>query len=217
MADSEQKPTPDISGTISGMSELGKTFHIVRSKAIDEYASYEKSLFYLFAHLLGVQFDYAGVPFFRLNNAPTRLIILEKLLRKRHGDKYITFWNSLAKILRPFDDERNRVVHWSVHVQLNVGRGSEVIGIWLAPPDFWDRMSDPTATLTLDGLGEFIAKCDFFSRLISVFFVVLRGDTNIPAAWPGIFQQPLIYPPPDTHPLSLNYKAPETPPQSSPA
>jgi hypothetical protein len=33
--------------------------------------------------------------------------------------------------------------------------------------------------------------------------------------WLDIFQQPIVYPPPDTHPLSPNYKAPETPPQSS--
>ena len=47
-------------------------FFIARAEAIDHYARYEQIIGRIFAHLLGTPLDYAGVVFFKLNNAPSK-------------------------------------------------------------------------------------------------------------------------------------------------
>jgi hypothetical protein len=73
--------------------------------------------------------------------------------------------------------------------------------------------------ITISELEDFIAKADFVNRSLNMFFLQLRGGFGpqhpMHATWREIFAQPASYPPPDTNPLSRNWKAPESPPQSS--
>src|SRR5258708_4463817 len=190
-------------------------FQLTRGRAIQSYTTVELSLAMLFSQLMGVPQDYAGVSFFRINNARARLGILERLLKKRHSSNYNLFWNSLRKELRILDDERNNVVHWAEIAHID-GQpdGTTRKTIKLAPPNFWDR-TENTPELELTNLLDFILKCDFFARLVNMFFITLSGqmeqlarDEQYKTTWLGIFQQPIIYPPLHSHPL---YRKPTEP------
>lgn len=193
------------------MNEMTKNFFIARAKAINDYAHYETALLFLFSHFLGAAIDYAGIPFFQLNNAHARIIILDKLLKKKYGNTYNKFWDSLGGTLRELDVERNHIVHWVTQATIKDGK---VVDIGLIAPNVLDwRPGHPR--IDLDRLNAFMEQCAFFSQLLAKFWSLLHGQ-KLPDAWRDIFQQPVVYPPPESHPL---YKKPlefETPPQSSP-
>jgi hypothetical protein len=114
--------------------EDDRLFLLARGRAIEAYAIYEQSLARLYAELLGVSLDYAGITFFRINNARARLAIIERLIHKRHGSQYSKFWNSLRRLLRGLDERRNQIVHWtSVDEISDAGRLHT-----LAAPNFLD-------------------------------------------------------------------------------
>lgn len=190
-------------------------FQLTRGRAIQSYTTVELSLAMLFSCLMGVPQDYAGVSFFKINNARARLSILERLLKKRHGAAYNIFWNALEKELNTLDSTRNKVVHWAEVANLE-GQPDGAVSktVKLAPPNFWDR-TENTPELAMNDLLDFILKCDFFSRLLNMFFITLSGqlekmakDEKYKTTWRGIFQRPITYPPPDSHPL---YRKPPAP------
>ncbi len=176
------------------------------------YANYEQSLAALFAHLMSVTPDYAGVPFFRLNNARARSEILERLLHKRHGSDYNVFWNSLKRYhMRPLDERRNNVVHWGsmANVFLHAETKEAKVIPSLDPQNFWDR-TENTPKAYLDDLYDFMLRCDFVMRLVNMFVLVISGKTaeidnaQVQAelqTWREICQQQVTYPPPSSHPL----------------
>jgi hypothetical protein len=187
----------------------GLLFLVARGRAVESYALYEQSLAMFYSTLLGVSQDYAGVTFFRINNARARLAILERLLRKRTADTYSIFWNSLAKELRRLDERRNQVVHWTSVVIVGPDKnGQPARTSTLGPPNVWDRTED-TPSILLGDLLEFIQQCDFFSRLLNIFTLTISGQLEAMqaqqpeylATWRKVFVQPVTYPPPDNHPL----------------
>lgn len=196
------------------MSELIQQFHAARGKAINYYAQYEVSLGLVFAKLLDVQPDFAGVPFFKINNAPARIQIIERLLRKRHGSTYNAFWNSLTGPLRRLDEERNHVVHWLMVTRLDLSKQPQITGAILTPPNIFDR-TEGTKDLTINDINEFSVKCEFYNAVIGMFNAHLLMAENIPPAWRDIFQQPVVYPPPNTHPLFQMWKERQSQPGSS--
>ena len=178
---------------------------LARAKAIQGYATVEQSLCTLFAHLLGAPPDLAGIVFFRIINSRSRNGIMEGLLKRRAQAEYRAFWVSILKLITVADQQRNEIVHW--HMSVNIS--PPTIEVRLIPPNFW-IMTDSTPYYTGAKLLEFEAKCDFLSRSLMMFYLLLR--TDLPSAnretWHEICQRELTYPPPDTHPLSPNYKAP---------
>lgn len=177
--------------------EVIATFYIARARAIDNYARCEVVMGMIFANLLGVPLDYAGVPFFKINNAPSRIVIIERLMKKRHGNTYKTFWDSMAGKLRGLDEERNHIVHWIVLNHLLKGH---VYKLTLTPPNLFDRTTEMKDT-TLDDLNKFSEKCKFCTHLLHTFHTLLTQPGHLPDALHDIFQQRVVYPPPDTHPL----------------
>jgi hypothetical protein len=182
------------------MNELVQRFHIARGKAIDYYAQYEVSLGLVFSKLMDVPPDFAGVPFFKINNAPARIQIVDRLLHKRHGSKYNAFWNSLSGPLRDLDTYRNQVVHWLMLTHLDTAKRPQMTHITLTPPNIYDRR-DGVTDLTIDDINQFAAKAKFYGQVLGMFHVFLLNPENVKPAWRDIFHQPVVYPPPDTHPL----------------
>lgn len=178
--------------------ETHQTFMVARASAIERYADIEQILASLCAYLMGVTVDIAGIPFFRMNNARARLAMLKRLLKKKHGDTYNNFWNSLAKELKPIDDKRNLIVHWITEktVTSNNERWSCLVGA-----NYWDR-TENSEKIYLNDIYEFILRCHFFYHLIQNFlWVISESPKKIHASWPEICQQPVVYPPLNTHPL----------------
>lgn len=182
--------------------EVSRDFLVARAVAIARYAMLENSLAQLFAHLMDVEPDVAGVIFFKINNSRARNAAIERFLKKKHGDAYNIFWNSLEKQLRTLDGERNNIVHWATSTKISVDTNPQsTIKLELIPPNFWDR-SESTPAISITDLYDFILQCDFISRLVNIFLWKLSGLYDVSACL-DIFQQPVTYPPPDTHPLCL--------------
>jgi len=200
-------------GAVSAQS-AGDGFWALRGHAIQQYANIERSLCMLFAELASLKHDVAGLIFFRITNPRSVGAILQDLLNKRHGDAYSKFWNSFAKLVQRAIETRNHVVHWNVATFIDGGYA----GTKLVPADVFNYGTGSPTPIGSAELVDFIRKCDFISRLCNMFSLHLdAGHPGVPhAPWPDIFQQPVVYPPPDTHPLSPKWKAPETPPPPSP-
>ncbi len=190
--------------------EEGRDFLLARGRAVESYALFEQSLASLYAGLMGILPAYAGITFFRISNARSRLAILERLLEKRHGATYDIFWTSISGKLQALADERNRIVHWTSVAEIGLhGGGQQPTRLsTLAPPNIWDRTVN-TPKIVIEDLFDFILKCDYYSRLINLFWLLTSGEmerlqTHNPeviATWREIFQKQVVYPPPSTHPL----------------
>jgi hypothetical protein len=190
----------------------------MRGMAIQSYANLEQSLCAIFATTLGTKIERAAIVFFKINNARSRNDMLEKLLKRHAGDAYSCFWNSVTSHLRCLDQKRNEIVHWHEAMDFTSEDGKTArIAMTLIPPNYW-AASD--AKIQINDLGDFLNKCDFFSRLLNMFSARALDATGNPAlhndaTWQKIFHEPVIYPPPASHPLLQMPKAPEPPPQSS--
>ena len=189
--------------------EISRDFLIARATAISRYAILENSLASFFSSLMGTSEDIAGITFFRINNARSRIAILERLLKKKYEDKFNSYWNSLAKHLRNLDGTRNNIVHWATETYINTDlpTAQQVTSLKLIPPNFWDRTQN-SPDITLNELYDFILKCDFFARLINIFNWDVNGNPyapqkHIPNSNDEMYSQPISYPPPDDHPLLL--------------
>jgi hypothetical protein len=199
---------------------------IARAVAIEEYASVESAMSRVFAALLGTTDRKGSIVFFAIVNTRSRNSILEALLEDKHGKKYDAYWygepgspgkprtGGLITLIRQLDDLRNHIVHWHPVRQISQSGTSEA----LYPPHFWHRapLADP---ITHEFLIEFAQKANFVYRSLSMFYFFTTAYDRLSAesqkTWLEIFARPAIYPPSSTHPISPNYKAPESPPRSS--
>lgn len=191
---------------------------IAREQAIQAYANLEQSLASIFATLLKTDYETAGIVFFRIINSRSRNIILEDLFKKRYKTKFSSYRNSIISMIKNTDNERNQIIHWHVIKEINIGADfSSTAHFRLQPPNFWKTGPDKPSMHSLE-LQDFRHRCDFLSRSINRFQLFMLNKLDGPAlqTWLEIFQQPAVFPPPDTHPLSPNYKGPDTPPRSSP-
>lgn len=182
-------------------------FHLARATALDAYATLESAMMTLYAHLMGVKNDIAGVTFFRLNNARQRNAILGRLIKKRHKDKYNLFWNSVEKHLNMLDATRNQVVHWTVADHTSANEKGQTRWMSLVPPNFWDR-DENTPEMRLADVHDFIVKAQFFTRALQALLWTMDGKKKIRQSWRDICLQPLAYPPPNTHPLFQSWQEP---------
>jgi hypothetical protein len=193
-------------------------FWAVRGKAIEAYAHVEHGLLNLFSSFAGIKPDVASVVFFRITNPRVLGEILNTLLEKKYPKGYSTFWNSLDKTIRDLSETRNRVVHWVVSIYADKNGYK---GIGLVPQDFFNKRPGAKSTVKTDDLVDFIAKCDFVWNLCNMFTMFLDPEVTPhwtpeeQQTWRDIFQQPVVYPPPSTHPLFPTPKESEIQPQPS--
>jgi hypothetical protein len=171
------------------------------AQAIEIYASLEQGLARLLQIFLGVNAKQAGIIYFRIVNTRSRSLTLTELFegeRRNHAEK---FWESLLKELRILDQQRNEIVHWHMVTEV----GEEQVRHHLSPPMFWIRKGE-SAKYYSEQLHKFIHRCEFVVRTVNMFILYLEGclddDSENAQIWRRKFQQPIIYPPGDTHPLS---------------
>ena len=190
---------------------------IAIAHAIQSYAQLEQSLCHIMAYTGDIKGDVAATIFFKIAAASARNSILEKLIRKKFGDRFNLFWNAFFKDLRVTDQRRNEIVHWNVVNSISFkDEHTAVVTPTLNPPNFWDRDKN-TPSLGIPELVAFIAKCSTYSRLCTMFFASTSGKMPLDAAkeWLDIFQQPLVYPLPEDHPLNRKPPKPDIQSQSS--
>jgi hypothetical protein len=195
-------------------------FWSLRGRAIDAYAGLEQSLCHLLSMFSETKFDVASIIFFKITSAQARDAILEKLVKRKFGNAYSVFWNSVTRLNGQLAQTRNEIVHWTVR-ELIINNGPPSVG--LKPPSIHDVIDPNKPERTAKDLIEFIDKCKFVSSLCVQFWSYLQPNKppgvltpEQENAWRDIFQQPATYPPPSSHPLCQKPKEPETPPPPSP-
>ena len=130
----------------------------------------------------------------------------------KFGTKYNLFLNSFLKQIRPIDKDRNAIVHWNAMNTVGTDAAGEVTSlVTLKPPAYWG-ISPEMPMITAQDLIEFSNKCEFYTRLWNMFYVVDAGVAKNSAEfdsspWLNIFEQPIVYPPPIGHPLVASVPA----------
>ena len=195
--------------TAMPQDKVSQSFLLARALAVSAYVSVERAQAGLFAHLSGATEDKAGIIFFKITSARSRREILEKLKRKKHSQLHNLYWNSLIKFIGELDNRRNAIIHWMIKTDMNIDLppAAQITKLSLIPPSWWIGDDDPPEIEEKD-LQEFVAKCGFAERSVNVFHWSISGHPHVDAAWQDIFQQPLAYPPPYTHPLAPKQPAP---------
>ena len=186
-----------------------------RGKAVQAYANLEQSLCHLLGSLADVSDEIAGIIFYKIVNTGARTAILENLLKKKHKDTYREFWLSFAKLLRSTDQERNEIIHWNGIISVNMKDGSSELA--LMPPGVWETdLNKPRHTI--DSILEFTRKCSFLARFCNMFVLTLKPPDAWPEeqqqTWRDICLQPIVYPPPESHPLFQTWREPASLPQT---
>lgn len=193
----------------------------LRGQSLQAYHSLERSLCHVFAHAGKIDGDVASIIFFKITASRVRDAIIEKLMKKRYGNTYSVFWKSALPFMDHLSHTRNEIVHWSVAEIALVGTGMPNI-VRLVHPNLVSIGQDPKPKSPAD-LQDFIEKCNFVTGLCSTFVVLLQAPhvfDNDPAmrqTWIDIFQQPMTYPPPSSHPLYRTTSAPGNQPPPSQA
>ena len=192
---------------------MKRDFRLARSEAIQAYAYLEQSLCGLFAHLAGVTDQIAGVIFFKMTNARSRIATLERLKRIKHGSARGLYFNSITAALGPLDTERNHLVHWHERFQWkrNSVTGDQSIASFLDPPNYWDQ-TDNTPRMGLQEIQVFIERCNAIGGSAFSLTYDWQGPPLDPP-WPDIFEQPVSYPLPEGHPIGQTQQEPEHRPQ----
>jgi hypothetical protein len=125
----------------------------------------------------------AAVTFFRITNSHVRDKILDRLLKKHHGDTYTVFWNSFHKSLGQNSELRNKIVHWNVSPAV---RDNNILEYGLIPASFWDSLVDGMFITTAE-IHCFAEYCKFAGELRAFFVMMLRPD--VVASLPEDYKQ----------------------------
>jgi hypothetical protein len=212
-----QAMTDSLSNHIAKIAEQSAQdpFWALRGRAIQSYADIEQSLCVLFASLIGVDINTASAIFFRIQSTRTLGEIFQQLMTHRYQDRYYAFWTSLAKSIQQATETRNKIVHWNVANMIG-GNGFAVVA--LIPPDLYNVDTEEMKTIDSAAIVVFMRRCNFISRLCRVFNLyitretALDGNLELKKLWVDTFQQAVVYPPPDAHPLNWKAKPAEAPP-----
>lgn len=210
-------------------SEGNIPFKIARADAIEAYSGVEQSLCSIFARLLGARGDKAAVVFFRIGSARSRLIVLGDLLEKTYGRKYDLFFygkksngNAIPGIFTlvgQLDQKRNEIVHWHWPLYFNLPDWTRVTEL-RPPAEAWERV-DKSAPVTLESLRAFSEKSIFVYSCVNMLDLSwskhAKAAQGMLSPWLQIFEQPVPYPPPHTHPIFQSYEGWKNPPQPSEA
>jgi hypothetical protein len=203
-------------------AEQTRKLQIARAEAIESYAGVEQSLSNLFGSLLGTTIHKAAAVFFKLTSAHNRNKIIESLLQLEHGSEYDIYWHGegqpgkkggLFNIIYNLDQTRNEIIHWYVMRNPAITEFEKLV-----QPNLTAYRPDSKA-LSISELDAFTQKATFVNLSISAFLFNTTKGVQVPdsarAPWLPIFQQPVIYPPPSTHPLFQRDKTPENQHQAS--
>lgn len=195
-------------------------FWALRGKAIAAYASVEHSLCHLFCDFAGLELYVGMTIYFRITAPRIMWEILEVLIRRKYNDTYREFWKSLDKHVKKLVDIRNHIVHGVVATEIDAnGYG----GVSLVSHKWVSQETSEQKEIRSQEIEAFIAKCNFIYRHCNMFHLFLQPSvfstwpSEQQQTWRDIFRQPIVYPPPNSHPLFQKPKAPENQPPLPPA
>jgi hypothetical protein len=151
-----------------------------RGHAINAFAVLEASLCALLSTVGEMKEDVAGVIFYKITSAGSRNNIIELLIKKKCGSKYNIFWNSFLKGLGQIDNRRNQIVHWAAMTEIKDLRAASLaVEITFRPGNYWDSLTEPDPPkLVADDLRAFIERCGVYSKMISLFVMLIRGHVQ---------------------------------------
>src|SRR5690242_13362940 len=118
-------------------------------------------------------------------------------------------WKSIQFILEPVfrraeSEKRNEIVHWlrAMHLALNT-QNMMIVGVTLIHPSSLGDKLPPQNYITSNHLLDFATKCHVFVRLCTMFTILSAGRLTGDEAKPRLdmFQQSLVYPLPEGHPV----------------
>jgi hypothetical protein len=189
---------------------------LARARAINTYADLENLLCLVLSALLEVEAKTAGIIFYRIPNTRSRNVVLEELLKERHGAIYRVFWNSVMKELSLLDEERNKIVHWH---SILIPYGDYIPtkprkGETLLVPANIHAMTENTPFMGQEEIKAFIDRCDHLCRLMTMFIGLLHDQFAGPLrdTLLEICQSPIEYPPPTPLPVLRARGEPRPPP-----
>jgi hypothetical protein len=115
--------------------------HVLRGRAINEYANVEQSLCRLFGTLLGTDLQLGAIVFYRITNTHSRNQILDDLLAEKHGLTYESYWSGVTgapnrkntgmwPLIRQLVP-RHSDYDWLILSQSRMGKSSGGTGIWM--------------------------------------------------------------------------------------
>lgn len=193
-------------------------FTRARARAINTYAELEQSMRELFTVLLGADSVRAALVFASMQNARSRLIVLQDLLHIAKGKTHDKFFIKATREMQKIDSARNQIIHWIAQYSVRGGKPFDPErDVFLAEhPNLYGLRK-----VYINDLVEFVEKTQFYAHLIYYFGIYLKAPAmaadQMPGktSWHDIFLRPPVYPPPAAHPLNRNPKAHEPPPQSS--
>jgi hypothetical protein len=183
-------------------------FNEHRGHAIGIYSNLEQALCESLSYFGEMSNEVAGTVFFKINNARGISEILDKLKKRRIGNKHNFFWNSLLKSFRRLAERRNQIVHWITAIVIQDDQAQQEIIRYpiLTPPNFWVWKDGETPELEIHKIDEFSRECGRTKLALVMFLKSLRGpwSEEEEKTWRETFQQPLIYPPQSGSPLFPN-------------
>lgn len=203
---------PEAAVQLAAQSEAVAALRLARANAIQCYASLEQSLWRLLAELTTLDEDIAGTIFFRIVNTRSRMSILEYVAKRKANPATIPFLNSAFKRCEQLDQTRNGIIHWHQVIELSWPIRAE-----LCPPNYYARTAD-TKCIQVSDLKNFSKETDFLSRSLNMYCFSYgpkwAAHNRELGPWLDIFQQPMIYPPPASHPLAQTLLEPGSQPRS---
>src|SRR4029078_5972969 len=144
---------------------------LARAAAIQAYANVEQSLASVFSTLLQTDSIIAGIIFFRIVNARSRLTIMEEIIQYRYASTYNVFCKSGTKLLHSIDSTSNNIIHCHVVQNFNNRPEGPLVTFTLNRPDVWAKST--SSAISESDLAPFTQKCDFISSLLGCFCLVL--------------------------------------------
>jgi hypothetical protein len=200
-----------------GIQKRFDQFLILRAQAIGGYSDLEQAFCSCLAHFAGTSGLVAATIYFRVSAARSRSEIIDKLKRQKLGVIFTGYWDSALALGRQLDEDRNKIVHWSVAAAIFHSEDDKpYFDVALKPPNYW-VWSEGSDEIFSEELDRFSARCEFLCRSLLMLLDFLDGKIEGPAheTWREIFQQQLVYPPPPDHPLSQRTKVRTYQPESS--
>jgi hypothetical protein len=185
--------------------EIVDEFNALRGEAIQAYAQLESSLSSMFAYLAGVSGQVAGIIFFKMVNARSRIAVLERLKRLKHADAFNLYFNSIMAEAGRLDGQRNKLIHWHRILSITAHEGGlDTSDTFLTAPNFWD-FDESSETMTATDIQEFAQRCDIFGRGLNMLTHHWSHPGRGDGTYHDIFEQPLRYPIPEDHLLARKF------------
>ena len=162
------------------------SFHQAVGRAIDAYSRVEADEAFLLKAILKTDTRTAYLICFAVQNARSRVELLESLLRYKFADKFKIYWGSCSKFIGTLAKFRNAIAHWHPYMQVYSNANDEFRYVQsIAPP-----VPNNLRHIEEKDIPPFVNDCENMCatlRDLSKFIAAPRRSL------PQRFQQPISY------------------------